>query len=209
MKLVKEAGGNRAAAPAVFREMSEATVVAVPGGSSPLPLFAFWRGEALAGRGFPGKNGIILEADERVVPPEHPDSNARLIREHLTRGVPELERAFRPFPKDADPAAFAETLPRISVTLLGLGEDGHVASLFPGRPEDWERKEGAFYTESPAHPHRRITLSFARINGGGSIILLAFGENKREALTRLLDRDPSIPASRLDPDKLLLFTDLL
>jgi 6-phosphogluconolactonase/glucosamine-6-phosphate isomerase/deaminase len=217
MTVLPAEGGPGPAAALVYETVREAAVlvpggspliIAVPGGSSPIPFFAFWRSRALEGRSFPHEHLVIIEADERMVPSDHPDSNARLIREHLTVGVPGLERAFRPFPPDQDPAGFIADLPFPSVSILGLGEDGHVASLFPCCPEDWERRERAFISRSPDHPHPRISLSFSYLNGSGRIILLAFGEKKRRALNRFYKRDPSMPAAHLETEKLVLITDI-
>ncbi len=217
MTILREKSGTGPAAALVYETVrdvvsrvpeGESITIALPGGSSPLPFFKLWRSRVLEGLSFSLEDLTIIEADERMVPPDHPDSNARLIREHLTAGVPELESAFRPFPHDSDPADFLADLPFPSVSILGLGEDGHVASLFPCCPEDWERKERAFITRSPEHPHPRISLSFSCLNRSGLIILLAFSDRKQEALSRLFEHDPSLPAVHLDPEKLVLITDI-
>lgn len=93
---------------------------------------------------------------------------------------------------------------RIDVALLGLGEDGHVASLFPGR-----RVEGplvAAVEDSPKPPARRITLTLPMLRTARTVVVLATGEAKRAALLRLLDGDAALPASALDA--LEIVTDL-
>ncbi|WP_020611635.1 6-phosphogluconolactonase [Sediminispirochaeta bajacaliforniensis] len=196
-------------------------VVAVPGGTSPLPLFHLWRDEGKSRGASFWEPLVLIQADERIVPQTHPDSNARLIREHLTGGWEGLEQRFHPFPPDADPRDFLvqvlgsgspgsdERLAPPTLTLLGLGNDGHVASLFPCCPTDWKRREEAFISESPNHPHRRITLSFPWINAGSEIVLLALGEKKRTAIARFLSGDDSVPAVSLARNKLTLVSDIV
>jgi 6-phosphogluconolactonase len=86
----------------------------------------------------------------------------------------------------------------LDVLLLGLGEDGHIASLFPGRP--WDGPGPLLrVTDSPKPPSSRLTLSLPFLRTASRAILLATGPSKREALLRLLDGDPALPASHL-PD---------
>lgn len=93
----------------------------------------------------------------------------------------------------------------LDVLLLGMGEDGHIASLFPGRA--WEGPGPVLLVEdSPKPPSRRLSLSLPFLATAGRALLLALGESKRTALLRLRDGDPSLPASHL-PD-LDVITDL-
>lgn len=84
----------------------------------------------------------------------------------------------------------------LDVVLLGMGEDGHVASLFPGRP--WpDAGRVAHVTSSPKPPRERITLTLPFLASAAEIILLAPGKSKRSARDRLLAADPLLPATRL------------
>lgn len=95
---------------------------------------------------------------------------------------------------------------QLDVVLLGMGEDGHVASLFPGHPVLAAGGLAAAITDSPKPPPARITLTLPLIQRAGAAVLLATGEGKRAALVRLLGRDPALPASHID--HLVVVTDL-
>ncbi|MGC4116528.1 MAG: 6-phosphogluconolactonase [Myxococcales bacterium] len=92
----------------------------------------------------------------------------------------------------------------LDVALLGMGEDGHVASLFPGRAAEGELV--AAVLDSPKPPPRRITLTLPMLQTAKSVILLATGEGKRAALQRLLKGEPALPASALE--SMIIVTDL-
>lgn len=144
--------------------------------------------------------------DERVVPLASPDSS---------RGTAERSGALTPPPglalplvedgEDADHACarFAPAFWRdfgggLDVALLGLGEDGHVASLFPGHQLLEAAGVVAALTDSPKPPKVRVTLTLPVLATASTTrVVLATGAAKRDALTRLLARDPSLPATRL------------
>ncbi|MFS8609476.1 MAG: 6-phosphogluconolactonase, partial [Gammaproteobacteria bacterium] len=86
---------------------------------------------------------------------------------------------------------------RFDTTLLGVGEDGHVASLFPGRSEGLgdDAPDAIGVRASPKPPPERVSLSARRLRESDEIVLLATGGTKREAIARLARLDPSIPAS--------------
>ncbi len=149
----------------------------------------------------------MLFADERAVPPDDPQSNFRLVRERLLARVgipaahvhrmraeaPDLEAAAREYE-----ALLAEPL---DVLVLGLGEDGHVASLFPGSPLLHERARhvGAVW-DSPKPPARRLTLLPPAIRAARLVLVLATGASKAEAVSRALESpggDTLTPASFL------------
>ena len=94
---------------------------------------------------------------------------------------------------------------KLDVLLLGMGEDGHIASLFPGRPELAAREPVVAILDSPKPPPQRITLTLSILCTARAAVLLATGEAKRDALERLVRRDPSLPASALH--KLTIVTD--
>ena len=186
--------------------------IALSGGETPRPAY-----EALAGARM--REAIDWAAwhlyfvDERAVPPGDPQSNYRLVREALLDHVPvpgrfthrmEAERS------DLDAAAaeysallertlphLADNAPRLDAVLLGLGENGHTASLFPGTAalgvtDRWATRGRADYP-----PFDRITLTFPAINAAATIAFLVVGATKRAALRGVIDG--TVPASRVHP----------
>jgi len=96
----------------------------------------------------------------------------------------------------------------MDLTLLGIGPDGHVASLFPGQWEVNEERYAIPVADSPKPPSQRVSFSMAKINSSQSIWLLAGGVEKREAVAKIIARDESIPASYvLGKEETLLFVD--
>jgi 6-phosphogluconolactonase len=133
-------------------------------------------------------------SDERVVPPGHPDSNESLARETLLSRVPVPEEQIHPLRslEVALPAAF-------DLVLLGLGSDGHTASLFPGHEEELADPGPLVYVPEPGlpPPHPRISFSLAYLNAQPLVSFLVGGEEKRELLARVLAGDEALPAGRV------------
>lgn len=195
-------------------------VLGVPGGRSVASIFEVMRQERLDW----GRVHVFL-VDERLVPLDHPDSNFRLLREHL---VDPLAREGRtppnahPFPVDIpDPEraareygrALAELGSRFDVVLLSSGEDGHVASLFPDHHSVMDARHGFLVMDdAPKPPPGRMSASASLVRACGVGILLFAGRAKAAAFARFMD--PSAPVSSC-PAKLVLrmespfvFTDL-
>jgi 6-phosphogluconolactonase len=129
--------------------------------------------------------------DERCVPPEHEDSNYRLAREslldHLQHGPCEAHRIRGELP----PPEAAEELDRaldgvhLDLMLLGLGPDGHMASLFPGTPQLQKRDRRATYGPAGLDPQvDRVTMTVPTINSAGRIVYLVTGADKADAVAR-------------------------
>lgn len=165
--------------------------------------------ERLAARGFDFARLRLTWIDERCVPLDSPESNAGTLR--VPAGVGCVLRLFE---SGETPQAAVARVERelardfdgaLDVTLLGLGPDGHIASLFVGRPDPPGRV--AFVPDSPKPPARRITLTRAMLATAEHALLAARGEGKREALARLAAGDPELPATGLRG--LELFTELL
>ncbi|HEY4280887.1 MAG TPA: 6-phosphogluconolactonase [Conexibacter sp.] len=152
--------------------------------------------------------------DERCVPLDDPDSNHRLVVENLLDGVSEPLPTVHPvLGSTEDPAGAAadyerelrttigDETPRLDVALLGLGEDGHTASLFPNGPELDERQRLCIPVHGTKPPFDRITLTLPMLRAARSMLVLAEGAGKAWAITQLLaGPTPRIPASLLDSD---------
>jgi 6-phosphogluconolactonase len=159
-----------------------------------------------------------VQVDERVVPIDSPDRNLMHLRDTLLARVPLPAAQVHPMPvDDADLAAAAERYGRLLARLagsppildlvqLGLGADGHTASLVPGDAAlDVIRADVA--VTAAYKGQRRMTLTFPIINRARRILWLVTGEDKAEALARLVQGDPSLPASRVSREPALLLAD--
>ncbi len=203
---------------AALAERGRADVV-LTGGSTPATLY-----ELLAedyAHALDWTKLDVFFSDERHVPHDHRDSNARMAREALLDGLVPPERV-HPFPTgsspDADARAYEQTLrehfgdePAFDLVLLGMGEDGHVASLFPGAPTIDETERLVVAAEAPpSSPVRdRLSLTFPVLNAGRVTLFLVTGEAKRDAVAAVFrDPDRSPPAERVTArDRLLWYLD--
>jgi len=154
----------------------------------------------------------VLIGDERCVPAESPDSNwgqiTKLLLDPL--GIPAKNRLAPPIELASPELAaqkYAETLsllpkapngaPRLDLVWLGVGEDGHTMSLFPGRPEANSHELVVAVHESPKPPADRITLTLAALGGVQVCSVLATGAGKATAIGRALQEDLTVPAARV------------
>ncbi|HEY7551958.1 MAG TPA: 6-phosphogluconolactonase [Hyphomicrobiaceae bacterium] len=189
--------------------------VALSGGSTPRRLY-----QLLAKRpyrdAFPWARTHWFWGDERFVPHDSPESNYRMVHEAMLAHAPVPAGNVHPVPTEGltpDQAALsyerqlkdfygASTLspdhPLFDVTFLGLGPDGHIASLFPGTAILKERTRwvGAVIG---AKPEPRITLTYPALESSREVAFLVTGAAKRAVVERLLDGDPELPAARLHP----------
>jgi 6-phosphogluconolactonase len=157
----------------------------------------------------------IFQADERYVLPDDPASNYRMLRETLLEplGVPEAnihriptemgspELVAQLYENDIT-AHFSLTsgqFPSFDLVLLGLGSDGHTASLFPGNPAVTEHQRIAVATWVEPHHMWRITLTLPCINAARNVLFLVSGAEKRQAVRRVLSGDDSLPGSLVRP----------
>jgi 6-phosphogluconolactonase len=173
------------------------------GGRSPLPVY-----QCLASLPFSAlldwKRVVLVLSDERTVPAGHPDSNFGLLLRTLARplGIPPTHMV-RPQGDATDLALEAalcdDRYAPVDLLLLGLGDDGHVASLFPHSPLLHEnRRRFAVVTDSPKPPSRRLTITPRVIHEARRVLVLAVGAAKGDALARALapGADPwEVPAA--------------
>ena len=139
--------------------------------------------------------------DERFVSDMSQDRNARPVTMGLREGSPihvhqslpsdshvELEVAAKRYSADLFEID-------MDLTLLGVGPDGHVASLFPGQWEEKEERDAIAIHDSPKPPPQRVSFSMSKINSSKAVWFVVSGAEKREALAKIIARDPSIPAT--------------
>jgi 6-phosphogluconolactonase len=179
--------------------------VALSGGSTPRRTFE------LLGPMLPDWRDVHLWfGDERCVPADDPESNARLVAESLDAPGAVVHRIRGELGAEAAAASYGEELgdTTLDVALQGLGEDGHTASLFPGQPAVHAAGVAVPVHDAPKPPPDRVSLTLGKINDARRILLLATGAGKREPLARVLaGPDEVVPASLLDRSRLEVVAD--
>ncbi|HEX9049135.1 MAG TPA: 6-phosphogluconolactonase, partial [Anaeromyxobacter sp.] len=190
--------------------------LALAGGSTPRRLYALLADARAPFRArVPWERTHVFFGDERPVPPEHPDSNYRMAREALLDRVPVASVHRIPGEDPAAAEAYEDELrrffevppggppPRLDLVLLGLGEDGHTASLFPGSPALDERARWVVSPFVERLGTRRTTLTLPILDRARAVVFLATGAGKAGALARVLAAAPGaapLPAARVRPD---------
>jgi 6-phosphogluconolactonase len=188
-------------------------VLAVSGGRTPWLML-----RALAGEKVPWEQLHLVQVDERVAPAGHTDRNLTHLRESLLTRVPMRPEQVHAMPVEAPDLeaaarAYARTLSEVAgspavldLVHLGLGPDGHTASLVPGdavlNVTDADVALTGVY-----QGRRRMTLTYPIINRSRRILWLVTGTDKTGPLVRLRDADPSIPAGRVGQDQALVLAD--
>ena len=213
---------------AVARAIREAGAfrLVLSGGSTPRALYARLAEPPFASR-IPWGQLQVYWGDERFVPPRHEQSNYRLAAETLLARVPVPADHVHPIPTEAatpeqTALAYAGTLralaaeqgrspPRFDLVLLGLGSDGHTASLFPGGPECAERERWCVASRAPegAAVRERITLTLPVLNAARCVLFLVSGIEKKQILQKVLRSAPGeerrYPAQLVHPAGELLW----
>jgi 6-phosphogluconolactonase len=190
-----------------IRERGRCTLV-LAGGSTPEKAY-----ELLAGPEFINRidwaHCELYFGDERVVPHDDPRSNYAMANRALLAKVPIPPENVIPIPTDRGTAAECatafeqvlrkrfETLPQFDLVLLGLGDDGHTASLFPGKPALTETTAWATGSTPGVLPPPvdRVTLTFPVLNAARAVLFLVTGEKKAEVVHTLLKTDPPVSAA--------------
>jgi 6-phosphogluconolactonase len=176
--------------------------VALAGGSTPKALYELLASEDYRDR-TDWEEVEVYFGDERAVPPDHPDSNFGMANRALLSHVPLAEGAVHRMEGEADPLEsaaerYAMGLPdHLDLVLLGMGPDGHTASLFPGQ-EALEERNRRVVATTGADGSPRITLTYAAIDAARHVVFLVTGEAKREALDAIRRGDDR-PAGRVRP----------
>jgi 6-phosphogluconolactonase len=198
---------------AAFIEVSAAEAIserdrfnfAVSGGRTP------WKTLALLSDGaMDWSKTSLFQVDERIAPTGSPDRNLT----HLVLSLPLVcQAAIRPMPVGAEDletaaASYEYSLPeRLDLIHLGLGRDGHTASLVPGDPVLEVRDRDVALTAGEYQGTRRMTLTYPAIDRARKLLFLVTGEGKQEALRLLLAGDRSVPAGRIENPESFLVTD--
>ncbi len=195
--------------------------VCLSGGSTPKALNELWARD-FSSR-MPWNQTHFFWGDERYVPPDDPHSNFRMARESLLSQLAIPSQNIHPMPTHfprADDAAkeyeaelrkFFGAQPEFDVLFLGIGAEGHTASLFPGAPALDETQRWVVAAEVPAKPSSRLTLTYPVLNRARNLFFLVAGEGKRE-IVRAIRRDPGGPASpypaaRVNAPRIVWFLD--
>ncbi len=188
-------------------------VMAVSGGHTPWLML-----RALASEQVPWPAVHVVQVDERVAPTGHPDRNLTHLRESLLDHAPLIPEQIHEMPVESPDleiaaAQYAATLrqiagspPVLDLVHLGLGPDGHTASLVPGDPvlnvQDADVAMTGVY-----QGRRRMTLTYPAINRSRRVLWVVTGSEKVEMLARLLRGDESIPAGRVRGERALVLAD--
>ncbi len=179
--------------------------LALSGGSTPGPAY-----RALSARTLPWQRVDIYFVDERFVPPDHAESNYRLVEDTLLRPLrlpPSQVFRMEGEREDRDAAArdYAAKLPPVlDVVLLGMGEDGHTASLFPGHPALEEHQQRVLAVTGPKPPPWRLTLTLPVLQSARHVLTLVSGAGKRDTVRRALAGDVSLPVARVTNSEWML-----
>jgi 6-phosphogluconolactonase len=186
--------------------------LAVSGGSTPWTMLRM-----LASEDVPWHRVHLFQVDERIVPAFDPARNFTKIQSNLLESVPIPANQIHPMPveiPDLNTAAatYAETLrqfagtpPILDLVHLGLGADGHTASLVPGDPVLGCTSDVA--VTNPYHGYRRMTLTYPVFDHARRILWIVTGSEKANALEQLRHGDQTIPASRIPTNNALVLAD--
>lgn len=200
---------------------------ALAGGSTPLSSYRILAAPAISSKvDWPKVH--VFWSDERCVPEGSKDRNDEAALDALLRRVPlpsknihrvpatepDAAKAYEEEMRGAFALTFRESslsssseIPRFDLILLGMGPDGHTASLFPGHPAVDEKTRLVVRVDgAPKPPPARVTFTLPLINAARHVVFLVTGKDKNAALRRVLNGDPALPASRVAPrDGLLAF----
>ncbi|QRX64560.1 6-phosphogluconolactonase [Dysgonomonadaceae bacterium zrk40] len=190
--------------------------IALSGGSTPKSLFDYWA--ALPGGEIDWKRVKFFWGDERCVPPTHEESNYRMTKIHLFDriAVPE-ENIFRMHGEN-DPSEEAvrygrllqqeleseNSTPTFDIVMLGMGDDGHTASIFPHQMELWDSETNCVAATHPVSGQQRVSLTGRVINAARNVAFLVTGSNKADKVQEIVSKpevaEKKYPAARVQPE---------
>jgi 6-phosphogluconolactonase len=190
--------------------------IALSGGHTPGKMYSLWAQTEQYRNKTPWDRVHLFWSDERFVPADDPRSNYRMARETLISQVPIPAENVHPMPTNLSSPEecarayetellkfFGSEPPAFDVQLLGIGDEGHTASLFPGSPALGEKVRWVAAVRVAAAPPQRITLTPVVLNQGRNTFFLVAGEGKRTILSAIRDEPASkpsqYPAARIHP----------
>jgi 6-phosphogluconolactonase len=197
--------------------------VSLSGGSTPKALYTLLASDEFRGR-FPWQRVFWYWGDERFVPYDHPESNYRMTREAMLSKAPVPPENIKPVPADGTPdeaarryehtlrtdygaTALDPARPLFDITLLGLGPDGHTASLLPDEPILQERERWVAAV-SHGRPEVRITMTYPVIESSRYVAFLVAGQEKAAIFETIRLGGSQVPAARVKPvGELIWFVD--
>ena len=197
----------------IIDALSPDATVAVSGGTTYRKILQVWR------EGLGPTRVKLFPVDERMVPFESPESNWGMIQQRLLEPLdwPQSKRCFlKNVGEDAAMgyerllrSIFHGPMPQFDLVFLGVGADGHTASLFPGGQYLNDNQSWVLQTSGPAPPRDRITLGMGAICAAREVIIIVTGEEKRPLVDRMLAGDEVLPIVKVlrHPVKKLLFLD--
>jgi 6-phosphogluconolactonase len=224
---------SRAAFEQLLRVMQDSVeqrgrfAIALSGGHTPAKLYELWAQSERQAAQTPWDRVHLFWGDERYVPHLDPSSNYRMTKETLIAHIPIPPSNVHPMPGPEDFATpqeaaaayesdlrkfFGVAAPAFDLQLLGLGVEGHTASLFPGSPALEETQRWVAAVDAPAKPPKRLTLTPVVLNQARNTFFLVSGTNKQEIIAALRNEPESTPsqypAGRIRPaGRVLWFMD--
>jgi 6-phosphogluconolactonase len=175
-------------------------LIVLAGGNTPKNIYTLLRSAQAD-----WANWHIYYNDDRCLPVDHPERNSLMAREAWLKHVPIPASQIHDIPTELGPmegaSAYAQTLQGVGdfdLVLLGLGEDGHTASLFPGKPSDDSVDAFPVY-DAPKPPPERVTISAARLSRTRDVVFLVTGAGKQEPVDNWR-KGEAIPATLITPE---------
>ena len=199
----------------------EYVTVALSGGSTPKSLFNYW--SDLPESEINWNKVKFFWGDERCVPPHEDESNYKMTKDHLFDNINiRQENIFR-IKGETSPyneaKRYSEVLdgelekdngiPSFDVVILGMGDDGHTASIFPHEMELWNNEENCVVATHPDSGQKRVSITGKVINSAKNVAFLVTGDNKAEKVKEIIEQpqesEKKYPASLVQPDSGNLF----
>lgn len=194
----------------------EKVTIALSGGSTPKSLFDYWA--TLPAQEIDWTKIKFFWGDERCVPPTHAESNYKMTKEHLFDFVQVPPENIYRIIGENDPASeakrYGETLkhelatvngiPSFDIMMLGMGDDGHTASIFPHQIDLWHSGDLCVTATHPVSGQIRVSVSGKVINAARNVVFLVTGENKADKVEEIINHPEQAakkyPAALVQPD---------
>lgn len=197
-------------------QQKEIVTLALSGGTTPKSMFDYWA--QLPEGEINWKKIRFFWGDERCVPPTDDDSNYKMTKEHLFDIVPVPDENIFRIRGESDPRAEAgrygellgreletvDGVPSFDILMLGMGDDGHTASIFPHEIALWDSPENCVAATHPVSGQKRVSLSGRVINAARNVFFLVTGENKADKVKEIIEQpdeaEKKYPAALVQPN---------